>query len=113
MPTIWSSRLIQENQDTLINPIDTIAIWDLYSSSGNTAFKTSQLMPDGKIYYSSTSNTDVLHVIHRPNLPGKACNLQQHGVSLPAYNLRSIPHFPNYRLGALEGSACDTLNLSN
>jgi mRNA-degrading endonuclease toxin of MazEF toxin-antitoxin module len=30
-------------------------------------------------------------------------------VELPTYNAFSMPNFPNYRLGALEGSPCDTL----
>lgn len=33
----------------------------------------------------------------------------QHGLPLPAYNYNSLPNHPNYFLGALSGSPCDTL----
>jgi uncharacterized membrane protein len=32
---------------------------------------------------------------------------------LPTYNALSIPTFPNYRLGPLDGSSCDTLGIDN
>ncbi|MFM7901508.1 MAG: T9SS type A sorting domain-containing protein, partial [Bacteroidota bacterium] len=38
-----------------------------------------------------------------------ACDLVQHGVPLPAFNYNSLPNHPNYFLGALAGSPCDTL----
>ena len=43
----------------------------------------------------------LLHVIHYPDEPGLACEVEQYGVSLPYYHLRSMPNFPNYRLGPL------------
>jgi hypothetical protein len=55
----------------------------------------------------------VLHVIHSPDEPGEACQYQQHGITLPTYNSKSIPNHPNYRLGPLDGSPCDTLGLDN
>ena len=53
-----------------------------------------------------------MHVINRPNLGGEACDMQQHVFDFPYY-YRSPPNFPNYRLGSLDGSACDTLGLDN
>jgi len=34
----------------------------------------------------------------------------QHRVPLPALNYNSLPYHPNYFLGALAGSPCDTLS---
>ncbi len=39
--------------------------------------------------------------------------VEQHGITLPTYNAFSLPNFPNYRLGPLDGSPCDTLGLDN
>ncbi len=71
-----------------------------------------QLAPDGKIYMSTGAGTHYLHTISAPDIGGIACGLQQHSVQLPAYNFRSLPNLPYFRLGALAGSGCDTLGLS-
>jgi hypothetical protein len=64
-----------------------------------TTFGLMQLAPDCKIYMSSRSGSDILHVIHSPDEPGLACNFVQHEFHLPAVNTYTIPNFPNYRLG--------------
>ncbi|MEM9887276.1 MAG: T9SS type A sorting domain-containing protein [Bacteroidota bacterium] len=83
---------------------------DLGAFSFPTRFLKGQLAPDGKIYISTTNSTRYLHVIHNPNEKGLACNVEQHGIELPTFNSFSIPNHPNYRLGAWEGSPCDTLS---
>ena len=93
----------------------TVAVYDSFQVEVvpgvflNTRFFLAQLAPDGKIYINCPGSPNILHVIHNPNEPGLACNLEQHGVVLPRLNNSSIPNFPNYRLGALEGSPCDTI----
>ncbi len=77
-----------------------------------TLFGTPQLAPDGSIWIASTSDT-TMHVIRTPNQPGTACHVDQHAIHLPKINQKSIPNFPNYRLGPLDGSPCDTLGLDN
>jgi len=88
---------------------DTVAIYDGFTSPFGTRFYLAQLAPDGKIYINCTSGVNVMHVINNPDLPGDSCDVCQHCVQLPTYNAFSMPNFPNYRLGALEGSPCDTL----
>lgn len=39
--------------------------------------------PDCKIYITSQSGTFYQHVIHSPDLPGKDCDFEQHGVNSP------------------------------
>ena len=39
--------------------------------------------------------------------------VEQQGIPLPTPNAFSLPNFPNYRLGPLEGSPCDTLTLTS
>ncbi len=75
-----------------------------------TLFYTCQLGPDGKIYITSTGARKYMHVIEHPDLKGAACDLRQNAITLPVYISWAIPFFPNYRLGALTGSPCDTLS---
>ncbi|MCO6493233.1 MAG: hypothetical protein J5I98_32735, partial [Phaeodactylibacter sp.] len=92
---------------------DTVAVWDGFSEDGffSTTFYLAQLAPDGKIYINSNNSVSYLHVIEQPDLPGDSCQVCQHCVDLPTKNSFSLPNFPNYRLGPLPGSPCDTLRL--
>lgn len=88
---------------------DTVAIYDGYQSPLSTRFFLGQLAPDGKIYFNSNTTVNTLHVINQPDSLGVACEVIQHGVQLPTLNKFSMPNFPNYRLGALNG-ACSPLS---
>ncbi|MBI5915216.1 MAG: PKD domain-containing protein [Bacteroidetes bacterium] len=91
-----------------------VATYDGFTENGiPTPFYLAQLAPDGKIYINVSNGVHYLHVIHQPNLPFPDCNVEQHGIHLPTYNSASLPNFPNYRLGPLDGSPCDTLGLDN
>jgi hypothetical protein len=100
--------------DILANNIaasmDTVAIYDGYYQiiPSNTAhFFLGQLAPNGKIYFNSWNNLDVLHVIHSPDSAGVACNFEQHGFQLPSAGL-TLPNFPHFRTPALS-VPCDTV----
>ena len=90
---------------------DTVAVWDgfMVPPVFATTFFLMQLGPDGKIYINSNNAVPYLHVINNPDLPGDSCDVSQHCVALPSWNSFSLPNFPNYRLGHLQGSPCDTL----
>lgn len=62
-----------------------------------------QLAPNGKIYMTTGSGTDRLHVINEPDLGGQECLFQQHQIQLPCYYDFAPPHFPYFRLGAALG----------
>ncbi len=62
-----------------------------------------------RCFQNCPTAANYLHVINHPDLPGEACDVQQHSIELPTYNLFSLPNFPNYRLGPLAGSPCDTI----
>lgn len=88
-----------------------VAEYDGFQSPWGGQFYSMQLMPDGKIYINCGNSENVMHVINQPNLKGIACDLQQHAVQLPVFNLRTMPYFPNYRLYDLADSPCDTLSI--
>jgi len=95
---------------------DTVARFDGFfdqSSYFTSRFYLAQLAPDGKIYINAKNGIHQLTVIHYPDKAGDACMVEQHGLALPTWNAFSMPNFPNYRLGPLDGSPCDTLDLDN
>lgn len=92
---------------------EIVAEYDGFMSPEETYFFHSALGPDGKIYILTTTNNDILHVIHSPTKKGLACKVEQHGIKLPARGSDFEPNFPNYRLGPLDGSPCDTLGIDN
>ncbi len=91
----------------------TVAEYDGFLDPFPTTFYQIQLAPDGKMYISSANSTNYLHIIHQPDLPGLDCEIEQHGYRLPTKNAFSVPNFPNYRLGPVDGSPCDTLGINN
>ncbi|RYE16380.1 MAG: T9SS type A sorting domain-containing protein [Sphingobacteriales bacterium] len=90
-----------------------VATWDGFHDPAGpifiTGFLKSELAADGKIYISTGNSTQFLHEIHQPNNLGLACNLTQHSLQLPTYSANAIPNHPNYHVGPLIGSPCDTL----
>jgi hypothetical protein len=92
-----------------------VAQWDTFSWPPGgwwTAFYMQQLAPDGKIYIECPGTTMAMHILENPDSAGTACDLQQHAMLLPHFNA-TIPNFPNYDLGRLQGSPCDTLLWTN
>ncbi len=69
------------------------------------------------LYCSSFHNaySDSLIVINSPDSAGAACNIVRHGQYISNTGGRSasgLPNNPNYELGPLIGSPCDTLSVS-
>ncbi len=98
-PNIDSSRII-------------VGVWDGFYSPQfpfATHFFLAQLAPNNKIYINCSNGTQAIHVINYPDSLGLACDLCQHCVQLPYYNAFTLPTPPNYHLGSLTGSICDTL----
>lgn len=95
-----------------------------HNQYNNYALGQHELGPDGKIYISmyyykywpntiySEKNKN-LCVINEPNLKYPYCDFDTNSISLGSgRTIGSLPNMPNYRLGALQGSECDTLNTS-
>lgn len=89
---------------------DSMGLKDAY-------FYTMLLAPDDKIYMNTPGSTKALHIIHRPNEPGAACEFQKWGLELPTlHSSGQMPNLPNFRLGAMDppcgSGACDTLPMT-
>jgi hypothetical protein len=95
--------------------LDTVGVYDGYVSpwGHHTWFYLAQLAPDNKIYINTPSSSNFLHIIHEPDRKGQACLLEQHGFEMPSRNAFTMPNFPYFRLGPLDGSPCDTLGIDN
>ncbi|HHM21017.1 MAG TPA: T9SS type A sorting domain-containing protein [Bacteroidetes bacterium] len=95
--------------------LDTVAIYDGHVSPWPhaTTFYLAQLAPDNKVYINTPSGSNVLHVIHEPDRKGADCLMEQHGFPLESFNAVTMPNFPYFRLGPLDGSPCDTLGIDN
>ncbi len=113
---IYTNTYLRAYQyDTYASLVDSartlVAVYDSFLDPFDTWFSQNQIGPDGKIYVSTFSTSFSLHVIESPNTLGVSCNFNQHSYRLPSNNIANytVPNFPNYRLGRLVGSLCDTL----
>jgi len=80
--------------------------------TGYVLFGPMERGPDGRIYNVSGTFRRMINVIDKPNLLGKACIVKKHSIRLSGLQ-ETIPNHPNYRLGPIDGSPCDTLGINN
>ena len=110
-----SNNIYQFDLDSLT--IDTVATYDGFISPPGqsccaTSFWNMYLAANGKIYITSGSSVQHLHEMNYPDSAGVACDVQQHALDLGSYlHLRAVPNHPNYNLGPVIGSVCDTLSV--
>jgi len=91
--------------------VTQVAYWDsTFVFAWKTTFGKAALAPNGRIYSAVPGANPYLHVIHNPNAKGDSCQFAQHELFLPySWNNNDIVNYPNYRLGSMEGSACDSV----
>ncbi len=110
--------LYQYDMRDLTKPRVHIATYDGFYYGNNPNSRTTQFGfwaygPDGRLYnVSGAASAKHMHVMDYPNEEGAASSFRQHAIRIPN-NPWSIPNFPHYRLGPLDGSSCDTLGLDN
>ncbi len=98
-PNIESSKFIVAAWDSTYSPSPPFA----------TLFENAEIAADGKIYITTGNSTFKMHVINNPDSLGAACDLVQHGVTLPAFYFNTLPNHPNYFLGCDTTSSCSCL----
>ncbi len=99
-----------QNSRLLIDPI-----YDSIACNGLSPFTASaacfpELAPDGKVYFGHCYLCN-LSVINSPDSLDTLCNMEYNTFILPSPNAGLPPYHPNYRLGPLVGSPCDTLSV--
>jgi hypothetical protein len=99
---LWAANFISSRQ--------LIGVYDgfMYEDFWHTEMSRLQLGPDCRIYLSSSVNHPFLHTILFPDLSGEAATLVQRAVKLPTVIGKSLPNFPNYRLGVDPTYPCDS-----
>ncbi|MBN8682747.1 MAG: PKD domain-containing protein [Chitinophagales bacterium] len=92
-----------------------VAEWDGFKYAGiwPTDFYQGQNGPDGRIYVNTSNSSRSMHRIRFPNRKGKACQFVQNDMKYFTSFRYEMPNHPNYRLGPLDGSSCDTLGIDN
>ena len=68
--------------------------------------------PFGRIYIAPQASEPYLHLVGPGDNEPDAARVAFEGLRLPRRIQRTIPHYPNYALGPLAGSACDTLMIT-
>ena len=110
-----SSRILQYDlwaEDVEASLVE-VGEWNGEGWPNPAGYFMAQLAPDGRIYISPVTGGKGLNGINRPNEKGEACDVGQPALYAPHQIAVLMPYFPNYRLGPLDGSACDTLGIDN
>ncbi len=109
---IWQYDLNINNLQATRN---IVAEWDSFYYAGviATLLCLPELAPDGKIYLTTGSSSNVMHVINNPDVYGMGCNVAQHSLQLPSVYFNTLPNHPNYFLGPAPGNPCNNLGLPN
>ncbi len=94
--------------ETLVGQFDSF-VSGLYGSY----FLFAQPGPDGRIYDMGWSGAFHIHQVKFPTRQGISCEFLNHVINSPISLSNAIPNHPNYRLGPLDGSPCDTLGFDN
>jgi hypothetical protein len=109
LTTIWQYDLRASNIESSKIKVAQCDNW-LDLNGQRLVFYQSQIGPDGKIYVFAPACRRSFTVIESPDLQGTACNVVQHKYYDPnnGYYCQP-PRFPNFRLGPVVGSPCDTI----
>jgi hypothetical protein len=128
----WPVSVAFSANDSLLYAATRYGIWqiEIYNNSVNNMFQISgpdtlldyfpwyrcmSLGPDNKIYIGNANGIRrSMDYIEFPNIKGVGCGFRGRGngaIQSPYSNLLVPPNMPNYGLGVLVGSACDTIRL--
>ncbi len=97
--------------DTSAEPLeDGLLFLQKHSLEGsridNPWYGNAALGPDCKIYIRGRSSARSMHVIHKPNELGTACDFEEQAIQLPfTTGVGSFPNFPRFRVDEVE--KCD------
>lgn len=108
------TRIWQYDLENINMPgfLDTIGFWDGYFFKDvlTTGFYQMALADNGKIYLSCHSGNIYLHCINNPNEKGLSSNFKLRNLILESWMAGGLPIMPNYQLGPVSNSVCDSLS---
>lgn len=113
----YQFRIVQHDVQ---NPQDTVVLW--VGNGPDHRPDQFEYGPDGKMWFNGFSDAskpqliypqkEYLHFIEFPEVKGVGCNLKFNQLYLGGRRaISGMPNMPNYNLGPLVGSPCDTLAL--
>jgi hypothetical protein len=106
--SIWQIDLYDTNAINYIKITGPDTLLDYFPR-----YQAMSLAPDNKIYIgNNNANLPSMDYIEYPNIKGLGCNFRGRGngaIQSPYSNLFVPPNMPNYGLGVLAGSPCDTI----
>jgi len=100
-------------QSTQVLVADTQFVFSVCDSANNfvTYYPFGQLALNGKIYYPTNFTCNEVSYFESPDSAGLLSDFQYGGLNIISYHAAAVPYFPNYRLGPVAGSPCDTLSV--
>ncbi len=109
---VYFSRWYRVIKVPFQNPPDTLRASYTPPSGFGGSFVQMYRNPYGRIFIAPQASEPYLHLIGVGDSAPDAARVQFEGLRLPRRIQRTIPHYPNYALGPLAGSPCDTLMIT-
>ncbi|HNO30112.1 MAG TPA: T9SS type A sorting domain-containing protein, partial [Chitinophagales bacterium] len=101
--------VVQQTRTLIADTAWTTEMCDPPGSYKKNYFSFGALAGNSKIYYPSNFYCPELTYIEYPDSAGLACSFNYAGINIINVHSAAIPYFPNYRLGPVTGSVCDSL----
>ena len=101
--------VVQQTRALIADTAYTTLMCDTPGFYAKNFFPVGQLASNGIIYYPSNIYCPELTFIEYPDSLGMASGFNYAGFNIINTNATAIPYFPNYRLGPITGSICDSL----
>jgi hypothetical protein len=101
---VQASRTVVADSAFSTSICDTPSITNI-----KTQYPYGALAADGRIYYPPSYGCQELSYFNSPDSAGLASDFVYGGLNIVNQHFTSTPYFPNYRLGHVSGSICDSL----
>jgi hypothetical protein len=110
---VYFSRWYQVAKVQFTNPLDTLKSSFTPPLGFGGSFVHTYRDPYGRIYFHPQASECYLHLIEPGDNQPDTAMVRFEGLQLPKRIQRTMPHYPNYELGPLVNSDCDTLMISS
>jgi hypothetical protein len=101
--------VVQQTRTIIADTAYTTQMCDTPGYYAKNFFPVGQIASNGVIYYPSNIYCPELTYIEYPDSLGMTSGFNYIGLNIINSNTTAIPYFPNYRLGPVTGSVCDSL----